>query len=105
MIVTDLNGNLAQRRRCAQIEEAGGRASALALDVTDDAACRAAVDRVLHDHGRIDILHSHAGIQIPGQLEDMTPEQMDAGWALNVRAHFVLAQAIIPRCGRRAADR
>lgn len=95
VVVTDLNGNLAQET-CAQIAETGGRASAFTLDVTDDAACVAAVDRVLHDHGRIDILHSHAGLQIPGQLEDVTPEQMDAGWALNVRAHFVLAQAIIP---------
>lgn len=94
VIVTDLDGDLA-KETLAQVEAAGGQGVALALDVTDDAACRAAVDRVFVDHGRLDILHSHAGIQIPGRLEDISPDQMDAAWALNVRAHFVLAQAVI----------
>lgn len=94
VIVTDLQHELAEQT-LAQIQAAGGRGTAFALDVTDDAACRAAVDRVLADHGRLDILLSHAGIQIPGRLEDIGPDQMDAAWALNVRAHFVLAQAVI----------
>lgn len=94
VIVTDLDGDLA-KETLAQIEAAGGQGAAFALDVTEDAACRAAIDRVLADHGRLDILHSHAGIQIPGRLEDVRPDQMDAAWALNVRAHFVLAQAVI----------
>jgi len=94
VIVTDRDGALAEET-LAQIEAGGGQGAAFALDVTDDAACRAAVDRVLADHGRLDILHSHAGIQIPGRLEDISPDQMDAAWALNVRAHFVLAQAVI----------
>lgn len=94
VVVTDLDGDLAQET-CALILAAGGRGTSFVLDVTDDAACGAAVDRVLHDHGRIDILHSHAGLQIPGRLEDVTSEQMDAAWALNVRAHFVLARAVI----------
>lgn len=94
VVATDLDGDLAQET-CALILAAGGRGTSFALDVTDDEACGAAVDRVLHDHGRIDILHSHAGLQIPGRLEDVGPEQMDAAWALNVRAHFVLARAVI----------
>jgi len=94
VIVTDLKGDLA-RETLAQIEAAGGQGAAFALDVTDDAACRNAVKRVLADHGRLDILHSHAGLQIPGRLEDVTLEQMDAAWALNVRAHFVLAQTAV----------
>ncbi|NCQ24811.1 MAG: oxidoreductase [Rhodobacteraceae bacterium CG17_big_fil_post_rev_8_21_14_2_50_63_15] len=95
VVVTDLEHDLA-KETCARIEAKGGRASAVALDVTDDAACGAAVERVLKDHGRIDILHSHAGIQIPGRLEDVCPDQMDTAWALNVRAHFVLSQAVVP---------
>lgn len=93
VIVTDLDGALAEET-LAQIEAMGGQGAAFALDVKDDAACRDAVARVTADHGRLDILHSHAGIQIPGRLEDISPDQMDAAWALNVRAHFVLAQAV-----------
>jgi NAD(P)-dependent dehydrogenase (short-subunit alcohol dehydrogenase family) len=94
VVATDLDGDLAQET-CALILAAGGRGTSFALDVTDDGACGAAVARVLEHHGRIDILHSHAGLQIPGRLEDVAPEQMDAAWALNVRAHFVLARAVI----------
>jgi len=94
VVATDLDGDLAQDT-CALILAAGGRGTSFALDVTDDGACGAAVARVLEHHGRIDILHSHAGLQIPGRLEDVAPEQMDAAWALNVRAHFVLARAVI----------
>jgi NAD(P)-dependent dehydrogenase (short-subunit alcohol dehydrogenase family) len=94
VVATDLDGDLAQET-CALILAAGGRGTSFALDVTDDDACGAAVARVLEHHGRIDILHSHAGLQIPGRLEDVPPEQMDAAWALNVRAHFVLSRAVI----------
>ncbi|WP_104019717.1 SDR family NAD(P)-dependent oxidoreductase [Roseovarius nitratireducens] len=94
VIVTDLAANLAEET-LARIEAEGGQGLAFALDARDDTACRATVDRIVRDHGRIDILHSHAGIQIPGRLEDVTSEQMDSAWALNVRAHFVLAQAVV----------
>jgi NAD(P)-dependent dehydrogenase (short-subunit alcohol dehydrogenase family) len=94
VIVTDLDDGLAQQT-LARIEAEGGQGAAIALDVRDDAACRATVRRIVEDHGRIDILHSHAGVQIPGRLEDVTADQMDLAWALNVRAHFVLAQAVI----------
>ncbi len=94
VIVTDLDGAQAQET-LALIEAAGGRGAAFKLDVTDDAACGRAVTQILEAHGRIDVLHSHAGVQIPGRLEDVTPDQMDSAWALNVRAHFVLVQALI----------
>ncbi len=32
----------------------------------------------------------------PESWNEVTPEQMDAAWALNVRAHFVLSRAVIP---------
>lgn len=95
VVVTDRDGALAQET-LAQVEAAGGQGVAHTLDVGQDADCRAMVEDVVARWGRIDILHSHAGIQIPGRVEDVTPAQMDAAWALNVRAHFVLAQAVIP---------
>jgi NAD(P)-dependent dehydrogenase (short-subunit alcohol dehydrogenase family) len=63
--------------------------------VTDDAALRHAIVETAARHGSLDILHSHAGIQIPGRLDQVTADQMDASWALNVRSHFVAAQAAV----------
>jgi len=92
VVVSDLDGQAAQAVADA-ITAAGGQAEALALDVTDDAALAAAITGAAARHGRLDVLHSHAGIQIPGTLEQVTTAQMDASWALNVRSHFVAAQA------------
>ena len=63
--------------------------------VLDDAALRAAIAAVAEKNGRLDVLHSHAGIQIEGKLEQVQVSDMDASWALNVRAHFVAAQAVL----------
>ena len=72
---------------------AGGRAEAMGLDVTNDAALEAAITGTRNRYGRLDILHSHAGIQIPGSLEETTTADMDRSWQLNVRSHFTAARA------------
>ncbi len=94
IVVTDRNGAAAEAVADA-IRRDGHTADALSLDVTDDAALRAAIADTAERHGRLDILHSHAGIQIEGTLEQVSVEDMDASWALNVRSHFVAAQAAI----------
>lgn len=78
------------------IAEAGGRAEAAAVDVTDDAALTAVIDGVLARHGRVDILHNHAGIQVEGDLEQVSPEGFDRSWDLNVRAHFYACRLVAP---------
>ncbi|MEO8242252.1 MAG: SDR family oxidoreductase [bacterium] len=80
----------------AEIAATGGQGWAMGLDVSDDTALVQAVHTVAARAGRLDILHSHAGIQIPGSLEQVTAEQMDASWRLNVRSHFLASQAVIP---------
>lgn len=91
VVVTDLRADLAAETAAL----IGTRAEPHALDVRDDAAIKALVAATVARHGRLDVLHSHAGIQIPGRLEDVTPAQMDMAWALNVRSHFVIARAAV----------
>ncbi len=80
----------------ATITERGQKAEAIHLDVTDDAALRGAIAAAAERHGRLDVLHSHAGYQVEGPLEDVAVSELDMSWALNVRAHFVAAQAALP---------
>jgi NAD(P)-dependent dehydrogenase (short-subunit alcohol dehydrogenase family) len=94
VVVTDRDGAGAEAVADA-IRNAGHRAEALELDVTDDARLRSAIGETAERHGRLDILHSHAGIQIEGRLEDVAVADMDASWVLNVRAHFVATQAAL----------
>jgi NAD(P)-dependent dehydrogenase (short-subunit alcohol dehydrogenase family) len=80
----------------AIIRDAGGSAESLILDVTDDISLEAGIASVLKRHGRIDILHNHAGVQISGDLEQVEVEGFDLSWSLNVRAHFIAARFAIP---------
>ena len=98
VVATDLDGARAESV-AGEIRAAGGRAEALALDAGDDAAVTAAIDRVA-TAGRLDILHSHAGVQVPGRLTEVDVDGMDASWRLNVRAHFVAARAAMPHMQR-----
>jgi NAD(P)-dependent dehydrogenase (short-subunit alcohol dehydrogenase family) len=79
-----------------RIREADGRAEAHVVDVTDDAALTAAIEAVQAAHGRIDILHNHAGAQVEGNLEDVSIAGFDRSWDLNVRAHFLAARTVVP---------
>lgn len=98
VMVTDLDGTRATAV-AAEIRAAGGQAEAMALDAGDDVAVTAAIDLVA-GRGRLDILHSHAGVQVPGRLTEVALDGMDASWRLNVRAHFVAARAAMPHMQR-----
>ena len=96
--VTDLDGSRA-KAVADEILETGGTAEAMALDAADDEAVLCAIDTVAA-RGRLDILHSHAGLQVPGRLTEVSPDEIDASWRLNVRAHFIAARAAMPHMQR-----
>ena len=73
----------------AGIKASGGKASALACDVTDGACVREAIAAL----PRLDILINNAGINIPEAFVDVSLEHLDTMLNLNVRAMFVVAQA------------
>ncbi len=95
VIVTDRDLDAA-RRTVEDIVDAGGRAEAAELDVTDDAAVAALIGDVARRHGRIDILHNHAGVQVAGSVEEVDGAGFDLSWAVNVHAQFVACRAVVP---------
>jgi len=95
VVVTDRDGARAAAV-AGEIAAAGGRAEAMTVDVADDAALEGAILGTARRHGRLDILHSHAGVQRAGGLAEATVEDMDISWRLNVRSHFVAARAAMP---------
>lgn len=95
VVATDLVAERAEET-ARRIAEAGGQAEARALDVGNDGAIRRVIDEVAASHGRLDILHSHAGIQIEGGVEELDPEGLDRSHRYNVHAHFVAAKCAVP---------
>jgi NAD(P)-dependent dehydrogenase (short-subunit alcohol dehydrogenase family) len=72
------------------IRAAGGKAEALALDITDLAATAAAVTA----HGPFDALVNSAGLARHSPALDTTPEDYDAAMALNLRAAYFLTREV-----------
>ena len=84
VVCADLNatgvGATAQR-----ISDAGGRALAMACDVTSRDDVRTLVDKAVAEFGHVDIICNVAGAMFPGMIEDLTDEVLDAGIALNLK--------------------
>src|ERR1700674_4883430 len=83
-----------------QIRAAGGGADAVAADLAaaDGAHKLAAQARDLIGN-RLDILVSNAGISKAAVFEDMTVEDFDNLFAVNVRAPYFLVQQLLPKLG------
>jgi len=76
-----------------EIEGAGGKARAQVVDVTDDARVREAVGEL----PRIDVLFNNAGTNKPQDFLDVDVESLDTVLDLNIRAAFIVAQAVAAR--------
>ncbi len=94
VIVTDIDASSAAHV-VDDLRSEGVVAISAGLDVTDDGAVCAQIDKIIATHGRIDVLHSHAGFQVEGNLEQVPIEAMDRSWQLNVRSHFIAARATV----------
>jgi NAD(P)-dependent dehydrogenase (short-subunit alcohol dehydrogenase family) len=68
----------------------------LACNVTDKAACEAAVRELESRWGRVDILVNNAGITQPLKIMDIAPQNYDAVLDVNLRGTLYMSQAVIP---------
>jgi 3-hydroxybutyrate dehydrogenase len=68
-VIADLSLEAAEKT-AAELRSAGGSASGVAMDVTNEAQVEEGVDMVAKTRGRIDILVSNAGIQIVKPVQD-----------------------------------
>jgi 3-oxoacyl-[acyl-carrier protein] reductase len=78
-----------------EITGAGGRAEAVAADMTETASIEALVKGTLERHGRLDVLVSNAGITRDQLLLRMKRADWDDVLATNLTAAFVLCQAAL----------
>lgn len=81
----------------ALVEAEGAVAPVLTADVADAAACERVVADAAAALGGLDGLVCNIGIGLGMGMGGTTPEQWDAVFAVNVRSHFLLAAAALPR--------
>ncbi len=81
----------------ALVAAEGATAHALTADVTDADACAELVAAAEDVLGGLDGLVCNVGVGAGMGMTGTTAEQWDAVFAVNVRSHFLLAQAALPR--------
>src|ERR1017187_4209884 len=72
-------------------------------DLTDLAALKAGVERVIATCGTVDALVNNAANDQRQAIEEVTPNDWDRAMAVNLRPHFFTIQAVLP--AMRAAGR
>jgi len=82
-------------------DETGNRPLFIPCDITDTAALKAAVDTAASAHGPVTVLVNNAANDARHKTLEVTQEYWDRAIAINLKAYFFAAQAVIP--GMRAA--
>jgi NAD(P)-dependent dehydrogenase (short-subunit alcohol dehydrogenase family) len=80
----------------AEIRAAGGQATYVHLDVTNEASWRAAVATAVDTYGKLNILVNNAGIYIRKRIEETTEDDFDQIMAVNVKGVFLGTKHAIP---------
>jgi 3-oxoacyl-[acyl-carrier protein] reductase len=80
----------------AKIKAMGGRAIAVAADVSQGTAVAAMVERAANALGPIDILVNNAGVAIVRGVDDLTEAEFDLTIAVNLKSAFLCTQAVLP---------
>ena len=79
-----------------EVEEAGGKALAIQLDVRDQHAVAIAMQQAAEHFGGIDILINNAGAINLSGVETLDPNRFDLMYQINTRAVMVCSQAALP---------
>ncbi len=80
----------------AEVEQAGGQALAIQLDVRDEAAAEKAMQSAAEHFGGIDVLVNNASAISLTSLQDTDVKRFDLIHAINTRGTLVCSKAAIP---------
>lgn len=75
------------------------------LDVTDGDSIKKAVDTIIKNEGRIDVLVNNAGYGSYGALEDVSMEEARAQFEVNVFSLAELIQLVLPHMRKQKSGR
>jgi len=75
------------------------------LDVTDDTSVKNAIDHIISEAGRIDVLANNAGYSLGGALEDLSMEEIKSQYETNLFGLIRVTQAVLPTMRKQRSGR
>lgn len=87
------------------LQETGGSAFPVKLDVAESKSIAALADSVLSEYGQIDVLVNNAGARIIRGLMQHTLDDWDQMIRINLTGPFLCAQAVIPHMVKRGSGK
>jgi len=102
VLIAYLNEDGDARDTAELVEDAGQRAVLVGGDLADPAHCRTVVERAVEAFGHIDVLVNNAAYQMTHEsLEEITDEEWQRTFDVNITAMFRLVRAALPHLGDR----
>jgi citronellol/citronellal dehydrogenase len=98
-----LPGSLTHTMRLIRAE--GGEATAVALSIDTDDACRELVQAARDAYGQIDALVNNAAVGVFGDFTELKVSHWQLSLRLNCHAPFMLSQLVLPEMIERGAGR
>jgi 3-oxoacyl-[acyl-carrier protein] reductase len=92
-------------RVVSEIAAAGGKASALALDLSDPSSLESGVKTALATHGAIHVLVNNAGVTEDNLILRMSRDAWDRVLTTNLTGAFLLTQAVVKSMVRKRYGR
>jgi NAD(P)-dependent dehydrogenase (short-subunit alcohol dehydrogenase family) len=97
VLISYLNEDEDARDVAHYVQDAGRKCVLVPGDLSEPAHCRSVVDRAVDELGGIDILVNNAAFQMMHKsLDEISDEEWDYTFRLNVGAYFHLAKAAVP---------
>jgi NAD(P)-dependent dehydrogenase (short-subunit alcohol dehydrogenase family) len=90
--IDDIKG----RACAAEIEGQGGETVFLNVDVRSGAECRRAVESVIAQRGKIDILCNCAGVAIRKDIVELTEDEWDFALDMTLKGIYLLSREVVP---------
>lgn len=84
-------------RTVADVVQAGGTATSLAADVSNEKQMHDAVETLIKAYGRLDVVVANAGINgVWAPIDDLRPEEWDKTIAVNLRGTYLTLHLTVP---------